>query len=127
MKAVLARRSRIRGTPQIRGHGASRHAGQRSGQAQDSGGPGPRPSQARVRLRSRVIVVAGQRRELVEAARWLDAGDRRLLALWWQEASGELADALRVQPKHAAVRVQRMKAQLDVARGVVRALRARPR
>jgi RNA polymerase sigma factor (sigma-70 family) len=78
------------------------------------------------------IVVADQRRELIEAARWLDDGDRRLLGLWWQEASGELtrselASALEVQPKHAAVRVQRMKAQLDAARGVVRALRARPR
>ena len=78
------------------------------------------------------IVVAGQRRELVEAARWLDDGDRRLLGLWWQEAGGELtrgelAEALHLQPKHAAVRVQRMKAQLDAARAVVRALRARPR
>ncbi|MEU4239788.1 sigma-70 family RNA polymerase sigma factor [Actinoplanes sp. NPDC026619] len=78
------------------------------------------------------MVVADQRRELAEAARWLDDGDRRLLGLWWQEASGELtrtelAEALEVQPKHAAVRVQRMKAQLDAARGVVRALRARPR
>ncbi|GIF19044.1 RNA polymerase sigma factor (sigma-70 family) [Actinoplanes tereljensis] len=78
------------------------------------------------------LVVADQRRELAEAARWLDDGDRRLLGLWWQEASGELtrtelAEAIEVQPKHAAVRVQRMKAQLDAARGVVRALRARPR
>jgi RNA polymerase sigma factor (sigma-70 family) len=78
------------------------------------------------------LVVADQRRELVEAARWLDDSDRRLLGLWWQEASGELtrtelAAALDVQPKHAAVRVQRMKAQLEAARGIVRALRARPR
>ncbi|MFF5291177.1 sigma-70 family RNA polymerase sigma factor [Paractinoplanes globisporus] len=78
------------------------------------------------------IVVADQRRELIEAASWLDDGDRRLLGLWWQEASGELtrgelAEALDVRPKHAAVRVQRMKAQLDLARGVVRALHARPR
>jgi RNA polymerase sigma factor (sigma-70 family) len=78
------------------------------------------------------MVVADQRRELAEAARWLDDSDRRLLGLWWQEASGELtrtelAEALDVQPKHAAVRVQRMKAQLDAARGVVRALRAKPR
>ena len=27
----------------------------------------------------------GQRRELAEAARWLDDDDRRLLALWWRE------------------------------------------
>jgi RNA polymerase sigma factor (sigma-70 family) len=78
------------------------------------------------------LVVADQRRELLEAARWLDDADRRLLGLWWQEASGELtrtelAAALDVQPKHAAVRVQRMKAQLDAARGIVRALRAKPR
>ena len=78
------------------------------------------------------LVVADQRRELLEATRWLDDQDRRLLGLWWQEAAGdltrtELAAALAVQPKHAAVRVQRMKAQLDAARGIVRALRARPR
>jgi len=78
------------------------------------------------------LVVAAQRRELVEAARWLDGPDRRLLGLWWQETAGELtrgelAAVLRVKPKHAGVRVVRMKAQLDAARGVVRALRARPR
>ncbi|MCO8272816.1 sigma-70 family RNA polymerase sigma factor [Actinoplanes sp. TRM 88003] len=78
------------------------------------------------------IVVADQRRELIEATHWLDDQDRRLLGLWWQEAAGELtrtelAAALEVPPKHAAVRVQRMKAQLDAARGVVRALRSRPR
>ncbi|XVU26641.1 sigma-70 family RNA polymerase sigma factor [Actinoplanes sp. CA-054009] len=78
------------------------------------------------------LVVAEQRRELIEATRWLDDADRRLLGLWWQEAAGELtrselAAALEVRPKHAAVRVQRMKAQLDAARSVVRALRSRPR
>ncbi len=78
------------------------------------------------------LVVADQRRELIEATHWLDDADRRLLGLWWQEAAGELtrgelAEALAVQPKHAAVRVQRMKAQLDSARAVVRALRGRPR
>jgi RNA polymerase sigma factor (sigma-70 family) len=77
------------------------------------------------------LVVAEQRRELAEAGRWLEESDRELLALWWQEARGdlsraELAAALAVKPKHAAVRVQRMKAQLDLARAVVRALRARP-
>jgi RNA polymerase sigma factor (sigma-70 family) len=78
------------------------------------------------------LMLTGQRREMAEAARWLDAGDRHLLALWWQEATGELtraelAAALAVPPKHAAVRLQRMKSQLDIARGVVRALAARPR
>ncbi|WP_328467529.1 sigma-70 family RNA polymerase sigma factor [Actinoplanes sp. NBC_00393] len=77
------------------------------------------------------LVVTEQRRELAEAGRWLDESDRRLLALWWQEASGdltraELATALGVKPNHAAVKVQRMKAQLDLSRSVVRSLRAKP-
>ncbi|MFJ1758174.1 sigma-70 family RNA polymerase sigma factor [Kitasatospora sp. NPDC088134] len=72
-----------------------------------------------------------QRREVAEATRWLDEGDRDLLALWWLEAAGELsrpelAAALEVTPQHAAVRVQRMKGQLDAARLVVRALAAVP-
>jgi RNA polymerase sigma factor (sigma-70 family) len=78
------------------------------------------------------LMLTGQRQELAEAARWLDDGDRQLLALWWQEATGELtrgelAAALAVRPQHAAVRLQRLRARLDAARGVVRALRAGPR
>ncbi|MGW1998169.1 sigma-70 family RNA polymerase sigma factor [Embleya sp. NPDC001921] len=73
----------------------------------------------------------GQRREVAEATRWLDADDRALQAMWWLEAAGELeraepAAALELSPKHTAVRVQRMKAQLDTARVVVRALSADP-
>ncbi|HEY1177984.1 MAG TPA: sigma-70 family RNA polymerase sigma factor, partial [Phytomonospora sp.] len=73
--------------------------------------------------------LSGQRREIAEATRWLDDGDRDLLALWWQESAGhltrgELAAALDLTPPHAAVRVQRMKTQLDVARQIVRALSA---
>ncbi|MEU4352197.1 sigma-70 family RNA polymerase sigma factor [Streptomyces sp. NPDC023838] len=75
--------------------------------------------------------LSGQRREVAEATRWLDESDRELLALWWQEAAGELtraelAEAMALTPQHAAVRVQRMKAQLEVGRIVVRALAARP-
>ncbi len=75
--------------------------------------------------------LSGQRREVAEATRWLDPADRQLLSLWWQEAAGqltrtELAEALGVTPQHAAVRIQRMKAQLDVGRVVVRALAAEP-
>lgn len=71
--------------------------------------------------------LTGQRKEVAEATRWLDVGDRRLLALWWQEAAGELtrdqlAAALGLTGPHAAVRVQRMKIQLQGARAVVRAL-----
>ncbi|QMU77906.1 sigma-70 family RNA polymerase sigma factor [Streptacidiphilus sp. PB12-B1b] len=73
-----------------------------------------------------------QRREVVEATRWLDPNHRELLALWWLEAAGQLtradlAEALELHPEHAAVAVQRMKAQLDTARVVVRALASAPR
>ncbi|MER5349184.1 sigma-70 family RNA polymerase sigma factor [Kitasatospora sp. NPDC002551] len=76
--------------------------------------------------------LSGQRREVAEATRWLDPDDRELLALWWLEAGGELtraelAEALDLTPQHAAVRVQRMKKQLEAGRVVVRALGAYPR
>lgn len=76
--------------------------------------------------------LSGQRREVAEATRWLDPDDRELLALWWLEAAGELtraelADALDLSPQHTAVRVQRMKKQLEAGRVVVRALCAYPR
>ena len=75
--------------------------------------------------------LSGQRREVAEATRWLESDERELLSLWWLEAAGhltreELATALDLTPPHAAVRVQRMKARLDTARTVVRALRASP-
>ncbi|GIF62883.1 hypothetical protein Ais01nite_09180 [Asanoa ishikariensis] len=78
------------------------------------------------------LELSGQRREVVEATRWLDQDDQELLSLWWLEASGELtrdelAQSLGVTNQHAAVRVQRMKATLDTARAVVRALSSRPR
>jgi RNA polymerase sigma factor (sigma-70 family) len=72
-----------------------------------------------------------QRREVAEATRWLEDDDRALLALWWLEETGELrradlALALGLSGPHAAVRVQRMKEQVQAARTVVRALRAHP-
>ncbi|MEU4551194.1 sigma-70 family RNA polymerase sigma factor [Micromonospora violae] len=72
-----------------------------------------------------------QRREVAEATRWLDPDDQELLSLWWLEETGELtrnevADALGLSPGHVAVRIHRMKEQIQSARGVVRALRARP-
>ena len=78
------------------------------------------------------VILDAQRRDLVRATGWLDDDDRRLLGLWWQETAGELsraelAGALHVSPKHASVRVGRMKAQLGTARAVVAALHGRPR
>lgn len=75
--------------------------------------------------------LTGQRQETAQATRWLEPDDRGLLSLWWLECAGELtraevAAALDLSPQHAAVRVQRMKAQLEAARVVVRALDARP-
>ncbi|SDT79200.1 sigma-70 family RNA polymerase sigma factor [Actinoplanes derwentensis] len=73
------------------------------------------------------LELSGQRRETAEATRWLDEENRELLALWWLEASGELTrdeivEASGLSRPHAAVRIQRMKAQLETARAVVRAL-----
>lgn len=70
-----------------------------------------------------------QRREVAEATRWLDPDDRALLSLWWLEQTGELgradlASSLGLSAKHAAVRVQRMKEQIEVAQSVVRCLNA---
>ncbi|MGX6607623.1 sigma-70 family RNA polymerase sigma factor [Micromonosporaceae bacterium Da 78-11] len=78
------------------------------------------------------LELAGQRRETAEATRWLDEENRELLSLWWLEASGELTRdeivaATDVTRQHAAVRIQRMKGQLETARVVVRALAATPR
>ncbi|MER6026168.1 sigma-70 family RNA polymerase sigma factor [Streptomyces sp. NPDC001851] len=77
------------------------------------------------------LQLAGQRQETARATRWLEPDDRGLLSLWWLECAGELtrpevAAALDLSPQHTAVRVQRMKAQLEAARVVVRALDARP-
>ncbi|GAB2831992.1 hypothetical protein GCM10022221_33610 [Actinocorallia aurea] len=78
------------------------------------------------------VALSEQRREIAAATRWLSPDDQRLLALWWQEVAGtlsraDLAGALDISQAHAAVRVQRMRAQLDLARGLVRAWRATPR
>jgi RNA polymerase sigma factor (sigma-70 family) len=73
------------------------------------------------------LALTDQRRETAVATRWLEPEDRELLSLWWLECSGELsraelADALNLSASLAAVRVQRMKARLESARAVVRAL-----
>lgn len=77
------------------------------------------------------LQLSGQRQETALATRWLEPDDRGLLSLWWLECAGELtrgevAAALELSPQHTAVRVQRMKAQLEAARVVVRALGAQP-
>ncbi|WP_406441402.1 sigma-70 family RNA polymerase sigma factor [Streptomyces sp. NBC_00631] len=78
------------------------------------------------------LALSGQRREAVEATRWLEDEEREVLALWWMEAAGELtrgelSAACGLTPQHAAVRVQRVKERLQTARTVVRALTASPR
>lgn len=78
------------------------------------------------------VELSRQRRQSVRASRWLDPDDRALLALWWLEVAGELtraefAAALGVSVAHAAVRVQRLRHQLDLCRELVAALEAEPR
>ena len=76
--------------------------------------------------------LAGQRRETAEATRWLDDGDRELLSLWWLVVTGhmaraEMAEAVGSDAPLVSVRVNRMKAQLETGRLVVRALAFAPR
>jgi RNA polymerase sigma factor (sigma-70 family) len=68
-----------------------------------------------------------QRREVAEATRWLVDADRTLLALWWLECTEELtrtelAASLGLSERHAAVRVQRLREQIELCRSIVRAL-----
>ncbi|MFF1724834.1 sigma-70 family RNA polymerase sigma factor [Streptomyces sviceus] len=78
------------------------------------------------------LALSGQRREAVEATRWLEDEEREVLALWWMESAGELTRgefsvACGLTPQHAAVRIQRVKERLETARTVVRAVTASPR
>ncbi|MEU3464738.1 sigma-70 family RNA polymerase sigma factor [Streptomyces sp. NPDC006733] len=78
------------------------------------------------------LQVSDERRQVVEACRWLDPDHRVLLSLWWQECAGslsrdDLAAAMGLTVAHVGVRVQRMREQLDVSRTVVSALRRDPR
>lgn len=75
--------------------------------------------------------LADQRRQVVEASRWLDPGYRAVLSLWWQENAGlltrtEVADAMGLTVAHAAVRLLRMRDQLEQSRRITAAL-AQPR
>lgn len=117
---------------QIRGHWRERRTGEISADPMEDAYDVVDPGADFVELTIVRLGLTGQRREAAEATRWLDEDDRALLSLWWLETAGELsrpevAAALDLSPQHTAVRVQRMKAQLEGARVVVRALAARPR
>jgi RNA polymerase sigma factor (sigma-70 family) len=78
------------------------------------------------------LELSAQRRQVQRAGRWLDPDDRMLLSLWWLEVAGrlsraELAEALGITAVHAGVRIQRMRAQLELSRAIQAALDARPR
>ncbi|MEW2119352.1 sigma-70 family RNA polymerase sigma factor [Streptomyces sp. NPDC005474] len=76
--------------------------------------------------------VSDERRQVVEAGRWLDPDQRVLLSLWWQEGAGSLsrddiAAATGLTVAHVGVRLQRMREQLELSRTIVAALEADPR
>ncbi|MGR4881489.1 sigma-70 family RNA polymerase sigma factor [Streptomyces sp. LARHCF249] len=76
--------------------------------------------------------VSDERRQVVEAGRWLDPDHRVLLSLWWQERAGSLsrediAAATGLTVAHVGVRLQRMREQLELSRTIVAALEADPR
>ena len=73
------------------------------------------------------LYMSDQRRQVLEAARWLDPAFRTLLSLWWQENAGwltreELAASCGISVAHAGVRLQRMREQLETSRSIVAAL-----
>ncbi len=78
------------------------------------------------------LYMSDERRQVVEAGRWLDPDHRTLLSLGWQECAGllsrqDIAEATGLSVAHAGVRLQRMREQLDLSRTVVAALGADPR
>ncbi|MDF9817112.1 sigma-70 family RNA polymerase sigma factor [Streptomyces sp. SPB162] len=78
------------------------------------------------------LYVSDERRQVVEAGRWLDPDYQVLLSLWWQECAGalsrdDIAAATGLTVAHAGVRLQRMREQLEVSRTIVAALEADPR
>ena len=77
------------------------------------------------------LALSGQRRDAVEATRWL-VEEREVLALWWLEVAGkvtrdELAEACGLPPAQAVARVRQVEERLEAGRSVVRALAAAPR
>ncbi|MEU9027273.1 sigma-70 family RNA polymerase sigma factor [Streptomyces sp. NPDC048383] len=116
--------NRIRAHWQARDNGAGASGLEEAGDVADPGADFADLTVVRLHL-------SGQRRETARATRWLEPDDRALLSLWWLECAGEVtradvASALELTPQHTAVRVQRMKAQLEAARVVERALDAQP-
>ncbi|MGW7316982.1 sigma-70 family RNA polymerase sigma factor [Streptomyces sp. NPDC054854] len=116
--------NRIRAHWQARSNGPGESGLEEAGDVADPGADFADLTVVRLHL-------SGQRRETARATRWLEPDDRALLSLWWLECAGEVtradvASALELTPQHTAVRVQRMKAQLEAARVVERALDAQP-
>ncbi|MCX4679381.1 sigma-70 family RNA polymerase sigma factor [Streptomyces sp. NBC_01433] len=117
---------------EIRGHWRDRTTGALPSDRLDDAHDRADPGADFVDLTILRLGLTGQRRQVAEATRWLDEDDRALLSLWWLETAGQLsraevAAALELSPQHTAVRVQRMKAQLEASRVVVSALGSDPR
>ncbi|WP_457032262.1 sigma-70 family RNA polymerase sigma factor [Kitasatospora sp. P5_F3] len=76
--------------------------------------------------------VSDERRQVVEAGRWLDPDHQVLMSLWLQECAGSLsrddiAAATGLTTAHVGVRLQRMREQLELSRTIAAALKADPR
>ncbi|MEY9913403.1 RNA polymerase sigma factor (sigma-70 family) [Catenulispora sp. MAP12-49] len=114
---------------QVHDHQRAHRAVQERTMPLDEAAAVPDPAADFADLTALRLDLTGQRREVAEAAGWLDDGNRELLGLWWLTEHGrldraELAEALGVPQNQAAVRIQRLKQQLSATRVVVRALRA---
>jgi RNA polymerase sigma factor (sigma-70 family) len=78
------------------------------------------------------LQLTAERDTMLAAIRWLDAEDRRVLALWWQELAGtlsraEISGALGLTVAHTGVRIQRMRGHLLRARLILAAWQSTPR
>ncbi|MGW0465266.1 sigma-70 family RNA polymerase sigma factor [Streptomyces sp. NPDC003027] len=114
----------------VRSHQHTQRSGARA-HGLDDAGDLAHPEADFVDLTLARLNLSGQRRETAEATRWMEPDDSALLSLWWLECAGELtrhevAAALGLSTEHTAVRVRRMKEQLEAARVVVRALSENP-
>jgi len=114
---------------QVRNRDHYRRTAQYSTADLDTADQMPDPASDFAELTILRLGLTDQRREVAEATRWLDADDRALLAVWWLETTGELdraelAAGLGLSGRHASVRVQRMKEQMQVSRMVARMLAA---
>ncbi|GLY30478.1 sigma-70 family RNA polymerase sigma factor [Kineosporia sp. NBRC 101731] len=116
---------------EIADHLRRRRVAAERGQVLDEAAPVADPGSDFTELAILRLGLTGQRRQVAQASDWLDPESRFVLSLWWLELIGQitradLSTALGTSAGHAAVRVRRMREQLETSREIVGALQTRP-